>query len=90
MGTEEKNEPVNEAELVNRLDRQHTLSHVKPRHVLREGIVLDEHRHQVASGKELHEEVEVVGVLERVVELDDPRRVGLGEDVSLSADVGEL
>lgn len=81
---------MNEPKLVDRLDRQHTLGHVEPRDVLGEGVVLDEHGHEVASGQELHEEVEVVRVLERVVELDDPGRVGLGEEVAFGADMGEL
>jgi len=66
---------MDEPKLVNRLNRQHALCHVEPRHVLTKRVVLDEHRHEVTSGEELHEEVEVVGVLERVVELDDPGRV---------------
>ena len=82
--------PVDEAELVDGLDGEDALGHVEARDVLGERVVLDEHRHEVAAGEELHQEVEVVGVLERVVQLDDPGRVGLGEDVALGTDVGEL
>lgn len=66
---------MNEPELVHGFDRQDALGHVEPRHVFRERVVLDEHRHEVASGQKLHQEVQVVRVLERVVQLDDPRRV---------------
>lgn len=81
---------MDEAKFVNRLDRQHTLGHVEPRHVLAEGVVLDQHGHEISSGQELHQEVEVVRVLERVVELNDPGRVGFGEHISFGADVREL
>jgi hypothetical protein len=43
------NSPMNEAQLVDCLDSQHTLGHVEPRHVLREGVVLDEHGHEISS-----------------------------------------
>ena len=58
---------MNETEVMHGLDRKNALCDVEPRHVLREGIVLDQHRHQVASGQELHDEVQVRRVLERVV-----------------------
>lgn len=81
---------MDEPKLVNGLKGKNALGHVEARYVFAKGVVLDEHSHEISSGEELHEEVEVVGVLERVVELDDPRRVGFGEDVSFSAYVGEL
>lgn len=87
---EERDEPVNEAKLVDGLDGEDALRHVEASDVFAEGVVFDEHRHEVSSGEKLHEEVEVVGVLERVVELHDPWRVGFGEDVALGSDVGEL
>ena len=48
------------------------------------------HSHQISTGEELHNQVQVVRVLKRVVELDDPRRVGFGEYVSLGSNVGQL
>ena len=59
--------PMNEAEVVHGLDRENALGDVEPRHVLRKSVVLDQHRHQVSSSQELHDEVQVCGILERVV-----------------------
>ena len=46
--------PMDEAELVDRLERQDALGDVEARDVLGERVVLDQHRHQVAAGQELH------------------------------------
>lgn len=81
---------MNEPELVNSLDGKNTLGDVEPSNILRECVVLDEHRHQITSGKELHDEVQVCWVLERIVKLHHPWRVRLGKDVALGADVREL
>lgn len=81
---------MDEAQLVDRLDGEDDLGDVEAGDVLREDLVLDEHCHQVTAGQKLHEHVEEVGVLEGGVEPDDPGAVGLGEDVTLGADVGEL
>lgn len=82
--------PVDEAQLVDSLDGQDDLGDVEAGNVFGEDLVLDEHGHQVSTGKELHEHVEEVRVLEGCEELDDPRAVGLGQDVSLGAHVSEL
>ena len=66
---------MDEAKTVYRLDGKHAFCHVKPGHVLRECVVLYEHGHEVATGKEFHDEVQVCGVLKGVVQLDYPRRV---------------
>ena len=58
---------MDETEVMHGLDRENALRDVEPRHVLREGIVFDQHRHQVSSGQELHDEIQVCGVLERIV-----------------------
>ena len=81
---------VDKAGLVDRIDREDGLRHVEPRRVLGERVLLDQQRHHVAAGQELHDEVQVVLVLERVVELHDPRVVGLREQVALRAHVREL
>lgn len=50
-----RDEPVDEPELVDRLECEDALGHVEARDVLAERVVLDEHRHEVSSGEELHE-----------------------------------
>ena len=81
---------MDEAQLVHGFNRERKLSHVKPRNILGENLILDEHSHQVTAGQELHEHVQEGVVLESGVELDDPRAVRLGENVTLGADVGKL
>lgn len=81
---------MNEAKLVHGLDGKNTLGHVKLGDILGKRVVLDQHRHQVSTGQKLHHEVEVVGVLKRIVELDDPCGIRFGEDVAFGADVGQL
>ena len=85
-----KHAPVDESKLVDSLYRQHTLRNVESRHILGEGVILDQHGHEVTSGKELHDEVEVRRILEGVVELHDPWRVGLRENITFGAYVREL
>lgn len=82
--------PVNETQLVNSFDSQNDLSNVEASDVLREDLILDEHSHQVTSRQELHQHIEEVGILEGIVELDDPRTVGLSQNVSLSPNVSQL
>lgn len=55
---------MNETKVMHGLDRKNALGDIEPRHVLREGIVLDQHRHQVSSSQELHDEVQIRGILE--------------------------
>ena len=76
--------------MVDSFDSEDTLRNVETGDILREGVVLDEHRHQISTRQELHDEVEVGRVLEGVVQLHDPWRVGLGEDVAFGAYVREL
>lgn len=79
-----------EAKLVDSLNGQSKLSHVKASDIFRENLILDEHSHQVTAGQELHEHVQEGVVLESGVELDDPRAVRLGENITLRADVSKL
>ena len=81
---------MNEPKLVNSLDGKNTLGDVEPSNILRECVVLDEHRHQISSWQELHDEVEVRRILEGVVELHNPWRVGLRENITFGAYVREL
>jgi hypothetical protein len=73
---------VNEAELVNSLNRKCDLSHVEASNVFSEDLILDEHCHQITSGQELHEHVKEGVVLEGRVQLDDPRAVCLGKNIT--------
>lgn len=64
---------MNESHLVDIFDGKNTLGNVKPGDIFRESVVFDQHRHQVAPGQKLHDQVEVLRILERVVQLDHPR-----------------
>ena len=81
---------MDEAQLVNCLNGEDNLCDIEPSDVLREDLVFDQHRHKISTRQELHQHVEEVGVLEGGVELDDPGAVGLGKNVSLCPDVGQL
>ena len=48
---------MNEIEVIMcELNCDDALRNIEPRHVFREGIVLDQHRHQVVSGRGLHDD----------------------------------
>ena len=81
---------MNEPQLVHRFNGQHYLGDVEAGDVLGENLVLDQHGHEIATGEELHEHVEEVGILEGGVELDNPGAVGLGENVSFGTHVRQL
>ena len=81
---------VNKAGLVDGRDGEDRLGDVEARGVLCERVVLHEQRHHVAAGEELHDQVEVLCVLEAVVELHDPVVVGGGEKVALGTHVCKL
>ena len=81
---------MDEAQLVHRLDSQNDFCHVESCDVLAENLILDEHCHQVTTREELHEHVKEGGVLEGSVKFDEPWALGVGENVTLSADVSQL
>lgn len=81
---------MDETELVNSLNSENDLCHIESCDVLCKDLVLDEHGHQVATRQELHEHVKEGVVLESGVQLDNPRAVRLGEDVTFGSYVGEL
>lgn len=81
---------MNVAQLVYSLNGKRNLGHVEAGNVLREDLVLDQHRHQVAARQKLHEHVEEGRVLEGGVQLDHPGAVGLGQDVALRTNVCQL
>lgn len=81
---------MDEPQIMDSFNGQNTFSEIKPRDIFRKGVIFDEHRHQVASRKKFHDKVEMGGILKGIIELDNPRRIRLCENVSLSAYVGEL
>lgn len=82
--------PVNEAHLVDILDGEDTFGNIEPGHVLREGVVLDQHSHQISARQELHDQVQVLGILERIIQLHNPRRFRLCQYISFRFDVSKL
>jgi hypothetical protein len=105
------NPPMDKAEIVNRLDGEDALRHIKLCHVFREGIVLDQpivsailylaflrhcqmrnhsHGHQIASRQKLHNQVQILRILKRVIQLHDPSRITLCQDISLCPDMCQL
>lgn len=82
--------PVNEPKVVDRFDRQDTFCHVEASDVLGKRVILNEHSHQVTSGKKFHDQVQVCWVLERVEELHHPGGIGFCQNVTLGAYVRQL
>lgn len=81
---------MNEAKFMYSFNRKYDFGHVKAGDVLCEDFVLDEHRHQITSRQELHEHIQEGVVLERSVQLDDPRAVRLCENITLGSHVSKL
>lgn len=76
-----------EAKFVYAIDGEGRLRDIELRALFAEGVLLHEERHHVSAGQELHDEVEVHGVLETIVHLDDPLVVGFDEDIAFCTDV---
>ena len=81
---------VDEAQVVDTLDGAGELADVEAGERLAEDLELYEQVHEVAARHIVHDKVEALLVLERVVEFDDPFVVGLGQDVPLGLDVRRL
>ena len=81
---------MNETKLVNRFNGEDALRDVETGYVFGECVVLDQHGHEVSSRQELHDKVEVRGILEGIIKLHDPWRVGFCENVAFCADVCQL
>lgn len=82
--------PVDKAQLVDGFNGQDNLGNVESRDVLGKDFILNEHRHQVSSGQELHEHIEEVRILEGRVQFDDPGTVRLGQNVTFGSNVSKL
>lgn len=81
---------MNEAQLVHSFQSQCDLGHVETSDVFREDFVLDQHGHEITAWQELHEHVKEGRVLERGMQLDEPRTVCVCENVALGTHVGQL
>lgn len=99
------NVTMDETKIMHSLNSQDTFGHVELGDVLRESVVFDEpiygqlklyisfwslHSHQVTTGEEFHDKVKILRVLERVVQLHDPRGITLGKDVPFSSNMRKL
>lgn len=81
---------VDESERMNALDSASKLSDVESSELLVENTELDEQVHEVTAGNIVHDHVEILVVLERVVEFDYPFAVGYHQDVALGFHVRRL
>lgn len=81
---------VDEAHLMDALQSAGELGDVKLSQLLLEDAEPDEEAHHVPAGNVLHDEVQVVLVLEGVVETHHPLVVGFGQDVPLGLYVRHL
>lgn len=82
--------PVDEALLVDSVNRHDYLGSIEACDVLRKDVILDEHRHQITSREKFHQHVEILCILKGRKQLDDPGAVGLCENIPLGSDVGHL
>ena len=82
---------MQEAKFMNGFNGHDDFCHVESSNILRENFIFDQHGHQVTTRQEFHQEIKVSGVLERGVQLDQPRIVlGVSQNVTLCTDVGQL
>jgi hypothetical protein len=54
------------SEVVDSFNGKNTLRHVESGNILRENVILHQHCHEIATGKKLHDEVQIERVLEGV------------------------
>jgi hypothetical protein len=76
--------------LVDSFDRKNRLSDVKAALVFCENIFSNQKGHEISAWQEVHDEIEVLFVLEGVLKVDNPRVLGLHENFALGFDVGHL
>ena len=79
--------PVDEACVVNGLNGENTFGNVEAGRVLGESFITNQQRHHVAAGQEFHNQIEILGVLEAVVQLNNPVVVGEGKEIPLGPHV---
>merc|ERR1719228_2608543 len=81
---------MNKTQIVNVIDGNCSLSHVKLSSFLSQNVFLHQKGHHVTSWQKLHNEVKIGRILETVEHLDDPLMVRLHQDVPLCSDVCHL
>lgn len=81
---------VDVAELVQRIDRAEHLADVEPSVLLFQHARVIEQRAEVTAWDVLHREVDVLRILERVEQTNEPGCLRGGEDVTLDEDVTDL
>src|SRR5699024_3638524 len=73
------------------LDCHVKFRHVKSCNVLGEDLILDKHSHQVTTGQEFHEQVEIGRILEGGMQLHKPRVIlRVGQNITLGANMSQL
>lgn len=63
---------MDEVVFMNRLDSEDQLCHVEFRLLFSKNVLFHEQSHQIPSGQELHDKVQIFVVLEGAVHLNDP------------------
>src|SRR6267154_1023593 len=81
---------MDEAELMDSVDGKYTFCNVEASDIFGEGVIFNEHGHEVAAMEELHDKIQRLCVLEGIKQLNHPMGVGLGQNIAFSTDVGQL
>lgn len=81
---------MNETLLMNGFNCEHNLGHVEPRDGYRKDLILDKHGHEISPRQELHQHVEKCVVLKRRMQLHNPRIIGIGKNITLGTNMGQL
>jgi hypothetical protein len=81
---------MNVIQTVDSLNSQYGLSNVESAVFLTKDILLHQQSHEIATLQELHDQVEVLFILERAFQFDYPVILGQSEDISLGPHVCDL
>jgi len=75
---------------VHSLDSENRLRNVKTTFIFSKHILAHKQRHQVATWKKVHHEVQILLILKGKLQVDDPRILGLDKDFTLCLHVRDL
>lgn len=81
---------MNVSKVMDGFNGQYTFGHVEPSNIFRKHVVFHQHSHQISTREELHDEIQIERVLERVEQLNNPRRCRFRKDISFRAYVSQL